>query len=72
MKKNSSELRLTYQTWIMKLSNKKQIKTNYKAQLLINLLFGDEIEKKIKHKNSSQLRLTLQTFNLSHETRITS
>ena len=72
MKKNSSEPRLTYQTWIMKLSNKKQIKTNYKAQLLINLLFEDEIEKKIKHKNSSQLRLTLQTFNLSHETRITS
>jgi stalled ribosome alternative rescue factor ArfA len=32
----------------MKLSNKKQIKTNYKAQLLINLLFEDEIEKKNK------------------------
>jgi len=32
----------------MRLSNWKQIKINYKAQLPINLLLNDEIERKIK------------------------
>jgi hypothetical protein len=58
----------------MKLSNRKQIKTNYKAELPINLLLEDKIENKIKieKKNSSQPRLTPQTFKSSHEIRITS
>jgi hypothetical protein len=39
----------------MKLSNRKQIKTNYKAQLPINLLLEDKIKNKIKIEKKTQV-----------------
>jgi hypothetical protein len=53
-------------------SYKKQIKTNYEAQLLINQIINDEIKKnQLRKVHKKQPKSTDQTCDLSHETRIT-